>query len=53
MGRDREELRDDVRVEFIAFNECARLIHCLQMHKRLFGVEAKKVGGGESRPGRS
>ena len=53
MGRDREELRDDVRVEFIAFNECARLIHYLQMHKRLFGVEAKKVGGGESRPGRS
>lgn len=50
MGRDGEELRDDVRVEFIAFNECARLIHCLKMHKRLFGVEAKKVGGGESSP---
>ena len=45
MGRDREELRDDVRVEFNAFNEETRLIHCLKMHKRLFGVEAKKVGG--------
>ena len=45
MGRDGEELRDDVRVEFIAFNECARPIHCLKMYKRLFGVEAKKVGG--------
>ena len=45
MGRDREELRDDVRVNFNAFNEGTRLIHCLKMHKRLFGVEAKKVGG--------
>ena len=45
MGRDREELRDDVRVEFNAFNEGTRLIHCLKMHKRLFGGEAKKVGG--------
>ena len=45
MGRDREELRDDVRVELNAFNEGTRLIHCLKMHKRLFGVEAKKVGG--------
>ena len=44
MGRDREELRDDVRVEFNAFNEGTRLIHCLKMHKRSFGVEAKKVG---------
>ena len=45
MGRDRVELRDDVRVEFNAFNEGTRLIYCLKMHKRLFGVEAKKVGG--------
>ena len=30
---------------FNAFNEGTRLIHCLKMHKRLFGVEAKKVGG--------
>ena len=44
MGRDREELRDDVRVEFNAFNEGAGLIHCLKMYKRLFGVEVKKVG---------
>ena len=26
-------------------NEGTRLIHCLKVHKRLFGVEAKKVGG--------
>ena len=45
MGRDREELRDDVRVEFNAFNEGTRLIHCLKMHMRLFGVASKKVGG--------
>ena len=44
-GRDREELRDDVRVEFMPFNEGTRLIHCVKMHTRLFGVEAKKVGG--------
>ena len=30
---------------FNAFNEGTRLMHCLKMHKRLFGVEAKKVGG--------
>ncbi len=34
-----------MRVEFNAFNESTRRIHCLKMHKRLFGVEAKKVGG--------
>ncbi|MCI6319323.1 MAG: hypothetical protein MR784_06795 [Rikenellaceae bacterium] len=34
-----------MRVNFNAFNEGTRLIHCLKMHKRLFGVEAKKVGG--------
>ena len=45
MGRYREELRDNVRVEFNAFNEGTRLMHCLKMHKRLFGVEAKEVGG--------
>lgn len=26
-------------------NEGTRLIHCPKMHKRFFGVEAKKVGG--------
>ena len=32
-------------LSFNAFNERTRLVHCLKMHKRLFGVEAKKVGG--------
>ena len=33
------------KLSFNAFNEGTRLIHCLKTHKRLFGVEAKKVGG--------
>ena len=33
------------KLSFNAFNEWTRLVHCLKMHKRLFGVEAKKVGG--------
>lgn len=33
------------KLSFNAFNEGPRLVHCLKMHKRLFGVEAKKVGG--------
>ena len=33
------------KLSFNAFNEGTRLILCLKMHKRLFGVEAKKVGG--------
>ena len=33
------------KLSFNAFNEGTRLLHCLKMHKRLFGVEAKKVGG--------
>jgi hypothetical protein len=33
------------KLSFNAFNEGARLTHCLKMHKRLFGVDAKKVGG--------
>ena len=32
-------------LSFNAFNEGSRLIHCLKMRKRLFGVESKKVGG--------
>ena len=32
------------KLSFNAFNEGSRLMHCLKMHKRLFGVEAKKVG---------
>ena len=60
VGRNREELRDDVwrlgihlieKLSFNAFNEGTRLIHCLKMHKRLFGVEAKKVGGDASYAG--
>ena len=30
---------------FNAFNEGTRLGHCIKMHKRLFGVDAKKIGG--------
>ena len=30
------------KLSFNAFNEGPRLVHCLKMHKRLFGVEAKK-----------
>ena len=33
------------KLSFNAFNEGTRLVHCLKMHKSLFGVEAKKVGG--------
>lgn len=33
------------KLSFNAYNEGRRLKHCLKMHKRLFGVEAKKVGG--------
>ena len=33
------------QLSFNAFNEGTRLVHCLKMHKRLLGVEAKEVGG--------
>ena len=33
------------KVSFNAFNEGTRLPHCLKMHRRLFGVDAKKIGG--------
>lgn len=33
------------KLSFNAFNEGTRLVHCLKMHKKLFGGEAKKVGG--------
>ena len=33
------------KLSFNAFNEGTRLVHCLKMHKKLFGVEVKKVGG--------
>ena len=33
------------KLSFNAFNEGTRLMHCLKMLKKLFGVDAKKVGG--------
>lgn len=33
------------KLSFNAFNEGTRLKHCLKMHRRLFGADAKKVGG--------
>ena len=33
------------KLSFNAFNEGTRLQHCVKMHKRLFGVEVKKIGG--------
>ena len=33
------------KLSFNAFNEGTRLMHCLKMHKKLFGADAKKVGG--------
>ena len=33
------------KLSFNAFNEGTRLAHCTKMHKRLFKVDAKKIGG--------
>lgn len=33
------------KLSFNAFNEGMRLPHCLKMHRRIFSVDAKKVGG--------
>ena len=33
------------KLSFNAFNEGTRLPHCIKMHKRLFGVDVKKIGG--------
>lgn len=33
------------KLSFNAFSEGTRLVHCLRMHKRLFGVDARKIGG--------
>jgi hypothetical protein len=33
------------RLSFSAFSEGTRLGHCIKMHKRLFKVDAKKIGG--------
>ena len=39
------------KLSFNAFNEGSRLPHCIKMHKRLFGVDAKKIGGDASYAG--
>ena len=39
------------KLSFNAFNEGTRLAHCIKMHKRLFGVELKKIGGDASYAG--
>ena len=39
------------KLSFNAFNEGTRLQHCIKMHKRMFGVAAKKVGGDTSYAG--
>jgi len=33
------------KLSFNAFNEGTRLKHCVKMHRRLFGVDVKKIGG--------
>lgn len=33
------------KLSFNAFNEGTRLAHCIKMHKRLFKVDVKKIGG--------
>lgn len=33
------------KLSFNAFNEGTRLVHSLKMHKKLFGITAKKIGG--------
>lgn len=33
------------KLSFNAFNEGTRLVHCIKMHKRLFGVAVRKMGG--------
>lgn len=39
------------KLSFNAFNEGTRLPHCIKMHRRLFGVEVKKIGGDASYAG--
>ena len=39
------------KLAFNAFNEGTRLPHCIKMHKRLFGVDVKKIGGDASYAG--
>jgi hypothetical protein len=39
------------KLSFNAFNEGIRLQHCVKMHRRLFGVDVKKIGGDTSYAG--
>ena len=39
------------KLSFNAFNEGTRLAHSIKMHKRLFGVKAKRIGGDTSYAG--
>ena len=39
------------KMSFNAFNEGTRLQHCVKMHRRLFGVDVKKIGGDASYAG--
>ena len=39
------------KLSFNPFNEGTRLTHCIKMHKRLFGVDVKKIGGDASYAG--
>ncbi len=39
------------KLSFNAFNEGTRLAHCIKMHRRLFGVDVKKIGGDTSYAG--
>ena len=39
------------KLSFNAFNEGTRLQHCIKMHKRMFGVDVKKIGGDTSYAG--
>ena len=39
------------KLSFNAFNEGTRLTHCIKMHKWLFGVDVKKIGGDASYAG--
>jgi len=41
------------KLSFNAFNEGTRLGHCIKMHRRLFKVDAKKIGGDTSYAGAS
>ena len=41
------------KLSFNAFSEGTRLEHCIKMHKRLFKVDAKKIGGDTSYAGTS